>query len=60
MPSCPVLCQRAFPVSAGQDIEKGWYGIPTARTGSMTDAQMAQRPSLASRMARLRGYADIG
>lgn len=44
-------------VHVGQDIEKGWYGIP-ARAGSMTDVQMAQRPTLAARMARLRGFAS--
>ena len=46
---------------AGPDIEKGWYGIPAARGDpSLTDVQMAQRPTLASRMARLRGFADTG
>lgn len=47
---------RRVTLHVGQDIEKGWYGIP-ARAGSMTDVEMAQRPTLAAQMARLRGFA---
>lgn len=56
---CHGLLKNAL-LSEGPDIEKGWYRIPAARAASVTDAQMAQRPTLASRMARLRGFADTG
>ena len=56
---CHTLAEKVR-LLVGPDIEKGWYGISLARAGSMTDVQMVQRPTLASRMARLRGFADTG
>ncbi len=67
IPLIPAACLITVVITvfwryAGADIEKGWYGIaPAARAGSSTEnAQHMQRPNLASRMARLRGFTDIG
>ncbi|DBA72994.1 TPA: hypothetical protein ACH3X2_009939 [Trebouxia sp. C0005] len=47
--------------TAGPDVEKGWYGLaPAARVNSASENIQHMRPNLASRMAHLRGFTDIG
>lgn len=46
---------------AGPDIEKGWYGMaPAARANSSAEIAQLMRPTLASRLAHLRGFTDNG